>query len=421
MIKFIIKDSIIYSLSNILTKGISFLMLPILTMFFKPEEFGVLDALIVTGNILSIIIGLEIHQAVARFFPEEKVFEEKRKIVSTGFWAIILFYCMFLLPIFIFDSTPVLNQLFNLKLDVSVIQIVLLSYGVNFIYSYSSSQLKWQLKTKENLFVSFVYSFISAIVTYILLKYSGVALISVFTGQLVGGVAASIISIYVARDYYGFIFEKKIFKKLLSFSFPLIFSTLTVYAMLYVDRVMIGSMLHANNLGYYAFAFRIASIIGLLTVGIQTALTPIIYNNFKNSSTPKYIAKMFHLFLIGSVIIVTSLVVFSDFIVILLASDSYLQAAGLIPWVALTILFTGMTNFTPGIFLEKKTNLILYINIASFLLNLLLGYILIKIFGLIGAVTATAICSVFYFSMYYIIGQKYYFIPFFWTKIKRSE
>lgn len=71
-------------------------MIPIYTEYFSTKDYGVIDLLIVTGSILSIVIGLEIHQAVARFFPEAKSEEEKRVVVSTALWSITILYFIFL-------------------------------------------------------------------------------------------------------------------------------------------------------------------------------------------------------------------------------------------------------------------------------------------------------------------------------------
>jgi O-antigen/teichoic acid export membrane protein len=418
MIKLFLKDSFIYTLSNLLTKGIGFLMLPVYTAFLMPKDFGVLDMLLITGNLLSIIIGLEIHQAVARFFPEATDFESKRRIVSTAFWGVLGLYFVFLLLTF-FWAKKLSLFFFDSEGYSQLIQIALFSYGFNFMYYFASSQLRWQLKAKESLIVTLIYSSISAGGAYWLLKNSSLGVSSVFLSQIVAGITGLAVSFMMSREYYGFVLAKDELKRMLQFSLPLIFSTLTVYAMLYVDRLMINSMLKSEDLGYYAFAYRIASVVSLMTVGMQTALTPIIYNNYKNPQTPKQIANLFHIFLAGGSILILGLVFFSSQIVLLMSSEIYINAADLIPWIALSMLLTGVTNFTPGIFIEKKTHLILYINLVSFLLNILLGYVFIQNFGLVGAVAATAICSVFYFLMYYVIGQKYYFIPFFWNKFKR--
>jgi len=420
MIKKILSDSFLYTLANLLTKGIGFIMIPIYTAHFSTGDYGVIDLLIVTGSILSIIIGLEIHQAVARFFPEADSEQDKKIVVSTALWSITILYF-----IFFFLSLPFMAQISSFAFDTleykDILFVAFLSFGFNFIYYFFSSQLKWQLKSKQNVIVSFAYSLITAILTYVMLKFFDGGISSVFIAQIVAAMVGIFLSYSYSKEYYGLILNVEKFKELVKFSTPLIFSTLIVYAMLYVDRVMINSYLSIDDVGLYGIAFRFASVTALLTVGIQTALTPLIYNNYKNSDTPISIAKLFHYFILLGIFFIGFLFLFSKEIILLFANENYIEAHSVIPWLALSIIFSGVINFAPGIFIAKKTNYILYINIFAFTLNLGVNTILIPNYGILGAAYVTAFSSLVYFLLYYFIGQKYYYIPFIWTKLNFNK
>ncbi|WP_413581359.1 oligosaccharide flippase family protein [Bdellovibrio sp. HCB288] len=418
MIRMFLKDSFLYTLSNILSKGIGFLILPVYTAYFSPEQFGVLDMLLVSGNILSIFVGLEIHQAVARFFPEAESFEEKRKIVSTSLLSVLFFYFLLVVPALLM-SEIVSMQFFKDEGYAGLIRVALISYGCNFLYYFASAQLRWQMKVKQNVLVSVLYSLISAGGAYLFLSNGMLGLYAVFFAQIIGAVVGFGVSLVFSKEYYGPFFETETFKKLTRFSLPLVFSTLTVYAMLYIDRFLINYLLSPSDLGLYGFAYRIASVIGLITMGTQAALTPIIYSKYKEPDTPGQIARLFNIFLLASIVLVACLFLGSDVVVSLMASSAYSGSSVLVPWIALSILFTGVINFVPGIFIQKITRLVLYINLIALFMNAVLGYVFIKMMGLMGAVIATAISSFCYFFLYYYLGQKYYFIPFFWTKIGR--
>lgn len=417
MIKSFLKDSFIYTIANVFTRGIGFLMLPIYTANFSPSEFGTMDLLLITGNIISVLFGLEIHQAVARFYPDKVTVEAKRKMISTAIITICLGYIVFLIPAILFSKQL---STYLLKIDQnSIIIWALFSYGANFIFTFVSSQLRYQLKSKEFMIVTILYSGITALGTCALIKYLHYGLNSVFIAQIVASFVGISLSVYSSRAYYELVLDIGELKEMLNFSTPLILSTLMVYAMLYTDRIMIKTLLDNNQLGLYALASRVASIVTLMTVGVQSALTPLIYNNYKSKDSKVYLAKIFNWYSGLGLFFIAILSLFSWKIVELLAPTAYVGSGALIPWVALSVLLTGLINFTPGIFIEKKTKVIFYINILSFLINMILGYIFIKKYGALGAVMATSVSALVYFLMYYFIGQKYYFIPFFWTKLKQ--
>ncbi len=417
MIKKILKDSFLYTLSTLMTKGIGFLMIPIYTAFFSPKDFGIMDMIKITGSILSIIIGLEIHQAVARFFPDAESEDKKKVIVSTGLWSIVTLYVTFLVIILIFIKQISLLAFHSVDYK-DLLIIAFFSFELNFIYFFFHSQLKWQLKSKENVIISFIYTLLTASCTFILLKFYGFGIKAVFIAQIIASIVGIILSYLCSKDYYSFTFNIRQFKNLVSFSSPLIFSTLIAYAMLYEDRIIINIYLSLDDVGLYGIAFRFASVVSILTVGIQTALTPLIYNNYKETETPKAIAKLFNYFIIGASLFVTLLFIFSKYIVMGFAAESYLNAYKIIPWLAMSLFFSGVINFVPGIFIAKKTKWIMYINFVAFITNLGFNIIFIKLFGLLGAAYATVLSSFLYFMLYYFIGQKYYYIPFIWTRLR---
>lgn len=416
MLRKIMTDSLWYTIANIITKGISFLLIPIYTTYFSPTEYGVIDLLIILGTIISTIIGLEIHQAVARFFPEENTYEDKKVMVSTALWSIICFYFLFLVIALPF-SKELSNILFDNEKYERVIVVAMVSFGFNFLYYFVSSQLKWQLETKKYVFISLIYSVSLLLTTFLFLFYFEKEMEFVFLAQILSALVCIILSYLFTKKYYNFIFNVDMFIKLFTFSLPLIFSTLMVYAMLYVDRMMINIYMSIEEVGLYGVAFRVASIVALLSTGVQTALTPLLYNYHMNSETPFMIAKLFNYIMISALGIIVFLFFFSSEIVFLFTNEAYMEASVAVPWIAISLLFSAITNLVPGIFIAKKTKYILYINLFCFLLNILLNLLLIQSYGFVGAAYATTLSSVTYFFLYYHIGQKYYFIPFVWTKV----
>ena len=70
-----------------------------------------------------------------------------------------------------------------------------------------------------------------------------------------------------------------------------------------------------------------------------------------------------------------------------------------------------MHVFFPGLNLKNKTKLIALIAIISTMINAVLNYTLIPIYGLVGASIATLAASALAFFAYVFCSQKYFFIP----------
>ena len=64
----VIKSSVIYLGSSILNKAIPFLLLPILTKYLSPEEYGVLSIFQLIISFFIAFIGMAIHTNVSKNF-----------------------------------------------------------------------------------------------------------------------------------------------------------------------------------------------------------------------------------------------------------------------------------------------------------------------------------------------------------------
>jgi O-antigen/teichoic acid export membrane protein len=204
---------------------------------------------------------------------------------------------------------------------------------------------------------------------------------------------------------------------MLTYSTPLVFSSIAVWVSLYIDRMMINHFLGIDDVGIYGIGHRIASIVGLVMIGVQGALTPLIFSNYKNPNTPAQLEQIFRIFLLFAMLMFLFLTLFASDILVIMTTPSFYPASTVVIFLVPTILLSNMYIFAPGISIAKKTHLIVWINIAGGLLNVGLNYILIPSLGIEGAGLATMLSYLMTFSAYTAIGQRFYRIPHNWQKI----
>lgn len=65
------RQMLFYTLGLLLMKGVSLLMLPVITHYLSPTEYGMLDALLTWLNVLGIILGLGLSEALYRFTAQQ--------------------------------------------------------------------------------------------------------------------------------------------------------------------------------------------------------------------------------------------------------------------------------------------------------------------------------------------------------------
>ncbi len=400
----------VYTISIVLTRGIYIFLVPIYTRYLTPTEYGTIDYFTILASIINLTIALEITQAVARFY-QDATDSHKKEYASTAFLFSLFIYSLYFIVSYIFSTE--FSKLFLDDPNFSVLFIIASgAIATNGIFYFLQNQLKWQIQPKDFAIVSVVNVAILAVITTYLLVVASLKIESIFIGQIIANIVASLLSIYMAKESYGLIFHYHKFKEMISFSAPLVLSGISVFIALYIDRIAIKDLLGLEALGIYGLAFRFASVTTIVMIGFESALMPLVYKHYKEKRTSIDIANIFSIFSIFALVVVAGSIVFSKELVMFLTTKAFYSASNLIPILVLTSFFSKMYIFSPGLAIAKKTKIIAIITTTSAILNTTLNYALIPHFDLYGAAYATFITVFIVFLLYVKLSVKYYQIPY---------
>lgn len=411
MLKRFFKDSILYTIATFLTKGIGLILLPIYTNLLSPSEYGVFDYITAIGAIVAISVSLEIGQSVFRFLPEyinDKV--KSSKIITSGILVVAVSYVFFTLIIFVY-SENVSNLLFDTPSKSFLVCISSLVFLFNGFINLINLIYRARLESKKSVYFSLVNAIFTAAISFLFLVYFKLGVEGLMLGQLISAIILVVLGGVNIRSTFVFDFDVSTLKEMLSFSVPIIPSSLGVIIAMFSDRLMIKEFLSFQELGVYGVALRVASIITLITIGTRSALSPLIYTYFKNSETPDKIQKIFTYYVIGSSLLIIMFTFYSDFIVNMIAPIEYAEAKFVIPIISLAVIIGNMYIFFPGLLINKKTGLISLINITAGILNIILNFIFIPLYGMYAAALTTLFTSTLALVFQYYFSQKLYRIP----------
>jgi O-antigen/teichoic acid export membrane protein len=416
MLKAFLKDSLIYSISNILARGINMLLVPFYTRVLSPSDYGLIDIITVVIAIINPLLTFEISQGIARFYCETKSKIEQKQYASTALWFTICTYSIFVIASFLIP-TSLLKQIFNEQMNTTLYMATIAYLWSNGLTYLIQNQLKWSLRSKLCAISSLTCTVISVTFTIIFVVVFKLGVLGVILGLTIGNLFSGLLGVYYTRDIYGFVFDVDKLKQLISFSIPLVPSILGVMVALYIDRLVIKEFLSLREVGLYGIGYRISTIVNLLMVGVQGALMPLVYKHYQEENTPVEIARIFRYFIAFALLIFGGLTVFSQEILILLTTPQYYDAGKVIPFLVLAVVLSGMFIFSPGLGIAKKTKLVAVLNIVSAVINTLLSLMMVPLFGIIGAALGTLLSSLMMFIAYQFFSQKIYFIPHDWQKI----
>lgn len=381
------KNSSIYLISNIINATIPFLLLPILTRYLSPDEYGqiAMFQVLVTG--LSAFIGMNTVGAAARnFYEKEQQQENVNYNVACFFILIITTLITLLLAISLIEP---LSSFLSIPTSwiVSAIGFSFFSYIINFRLT------QWQVRKKAfNYGIMQVFrSFLNVILSLVFIILLEMGAKGRVDGQLISSMIFSAIALFL-------LFKSKIvnlskpkrehLKSAFNFGFPLVPHIFGAFLLTSIDRVVIKEQLGLNAAGIYLLAVQFSMVLSIIFDAINKAYVPWLYENLNKEcdKIKSKVVKNTYLYFIILMIISGLGFLIGPFVIEFVAGEQYQEASKIIGWLVLGQIFGGMylmvTNY---VFYSKKTKLLSLITISSGLLNVGLLYLFIPSFGLIGA------------------------------------
>lgn len=375
-----IKTSGVYFVGTVLTKLITFLLLPLYTAYIAPAGMGTYDAAIAYITFLCSMIYLDIWSAIMRFVYEYQG-EERKKPINSGLAIFLLSTILYTVIVagvnVVFDVPYMLFiYLYGLLLNTQTLCGYLArTQGKNILYA-SAGLVGSFVHIAANivLIVSFKmdYSalFISSCIGY------GVNIIIVATGIKL----PKLISFKA--------FDLKLFKKMFWFSIPLCANSVAYWFLSSYNRVAITNILGSEANGMYAIAGRFGSFITLFTSCFTMAWQEMSYSKeaVGLENQDKFYTKAINAYVKFLCMGLSMIVPVIYVIYPLMTADTYAAGKEMIPMYLLATIASSVSGFLGNIFTAiKKNNLLFYTTVAGSVVNVVTVHLLLPVIGAQGA------------------------------------
>ncbi|HAS6349108.1 TPA: oligosaccharide flippase family protein [Vibrio vulnificus] len=408
MIRRFLKDSALYTLANLFTKGIAFIMLPVYLSYLSKAEYGVLDYITTVGLVLGVVVALEIAQAVIRFSSEaENDINAKAKYINAGLIFTLGCYSVLMILVHLNLGSIALFLTEDPK-NYKIASLSVFSYFALAIMYLTTVIYRSNLNAKAATLSSAIAAALTSLITYLLLSQFSMGLEGVLWGVIIGQFSVAIINLFNLRTFWLITPSWVKLKEMLKFSSPLVISSLGVVFATFADRLMIKEMLDFAELGEYSVAARLAAGVTLLTVGFQSALAPLIYSQLNNPDTPRNLKKLFRYYAILGLVFILVTILISDPLIQLLAGEGYSKAPNILVVLCASIVLSSGYLFFPGLSVAKKTHVLAGVNVFSGVVNLILNLIFIPQFGIFGAAIATLISAFLSLFLNVVYSERYF-------------
>lgn len=396
-----------YSVANIVSRGLAFLLLPLYARTLQPFEVGAYELLAAISMALAVLLPLEITQAVARLRASQGGGRDLQSQIVTAFTFTILVFGVFSLAVILLSpwlATSFLDS--RLSVLVPILAVALLF--INGVFYFLQNELRWANRPKLYVFVSFISALITAILACIFLLIFKWGLSGLYSALIIGNIAAISIAIWKIPEIAKIKIDSRHLLALIKFSTPLAISSLFLILAMTIDRYMVAHFLSLESLGKYGVAMRVASLAMFGFQGFQLAALPATLGDGGGGNTEKTLEQLSRAFLVMAFIVAIALGVFSSEALDILATKAYGGSATLVPIVLIGIVFSAIYPFAPGLWLRGHTWLMALSSMSVSILGFLFSYILVPYADSIGAAIAFAITGIFYAGIMMLMSDRVY-------------
>lgn len=396
-----------YTLLNLINSAIPFLLLPVLTKYLSPSDYGIVDMFNNFNFILLPILGLNLGSSIIRFYFIDNV--DFQKIVNVVVTYILVFGIISFLiigGIYIIDFNIFKGNIPQVIIVYTVIYVVF-SQLVDVLLNI------WRAEEK-----ALYYGILRILKTLLDLSLSLYCLIILNLGWkgrvypiLIITILLGVLSLFIISRKFKFKVDLDLnsLKKILTFTLPLIFHSLGGYLIGFSDRFIILYYLDVKEVGIYSVAYQIGMIMSFVNNSFNQAYAPYLFLKLKekNLSSLSLLKKINKYYFLLMIVLAITIYIFVPLIYKNLINEKFYVSSKIVLWVLLGYAFNGMYKIVVNyLFYYRKTKSIAYITVFSALINIVFCVLLVPQLGILGASVSTTIAFATMFLLVYVKYKK---------------
>lgn len=389
-------NMLIYGVSNCLKSIIPIALLPILTGKLTAREFGVLSIVEVSILFISPLIIFNIYGAISvEYFKISK--ENLKQYVGNSFKISLISFLVITAIFFPLKSVfaKTLNISENLIMLLPLFSLLrVVSAVVLGLYQSMGKAISFTLYT-------LVQTVVDISLSYILVVFFNLGMIGRLEGVYAAFFISTIYGIYVIWKFglLGSLFTTRYTKDIIRFCAPLLPHAIGGTIMAMSDRYFITYFVGVEHVAYYAISYQVASLMLLVGTSVNQAWIPILFK-FLKERTPIRTLYKYSLF-VGLLFIVVGILIFfcSKILFLIFVEPKFFIAKKYFPILLIGFVFQSLYFlFADFFFYAKKTRILASITFSGALFNLIITYLFVKNFGVIGVAWASTITWIVFFS-----------------------
>ena len=358
--------------------------------YLGPERFGLYSYAQSFVGLFATIATLGLNGIIVRELVKDETLRDD--ILGTGFYLKIMGSLIVLILLAIAIQFTSNDQYTNILVFIIASATIFQSFNVIDFYFQS------KVLSRYVVYANIISLLLSSIVKILLIIYNAPLITFAFTVLFDSFVlACGLIYFYIRHatfKIWHLKFNKRLALSLLKDSWPLVLSGVIISIYMKIDQVMIKEMLDSQAVGQYTAAVKLSEAWYFIPMVIASSLFPAIINAKEKSLESYYyrLQKLYDLMVWSAVFIALPMTFLSDWLINILYGKQFFEAGGVLMihiWASVFV-FLGVVG-NKWYIIENLQKYSFYRSLTGGIINIIMNYILIPIYGIYGAAISTLI------------------------------
>lgn len=411
------KGVLTYGIGDLIQKGISFLTMPIFSYYILPEELGLVANFDIMVQILSYIAFTSVVGNILYFYYDRDR-EQVALLVSNLMILFSIINVLAIICVFLFSNIAEKYLFLGIKFQL----LAILLNEANLIHALNTMLYRLEDKPIPFISINLSYCFINIGLLFLYVIYLGLGGVGKIYSHCVVAflfVAVDLLLLY-RRHYFNFRWSNKCLKELLLFGVPLLPHSLAYWLKSGFDKILLTNFCGLAANGMYSMAISFGAVYTIFGNSFNNAYNPYIQKRItqitpeNEKSEKRAIVIQTYEVIIGFFVLMIPLIGFCWLVIKYMLSAKYLDSFSFIPWIFLSLtLKTAYDQVVKFVYTEKKTIGLGIITLSCSIIQCLMTYFFLQIWGENGIKYSLVAGAFLIFVSVWIYSQKVYPMPWF--------
>jgi O-antigen/teichoic acid export membrane protein len=436
-------QTMVYGISTIASRLLNFILTPIFTRSYGAAALGVFTKMYAYASMTNAILAFGMETTFFRYL--NKYDDRKAQVYNNSFLIVAFISTLFLITGLVFTE-PITKWLLNNNMSHYQDQRKYVQYFLWLLFSDAICVIPFaRIRADGKPFRYSIIKFVN-ILSYVLLSLFfiyGIPLIikhdlpgreffqGWFRDKWVGYVfisnliASGITFLLLVPEFLKvqFKFDGALFKNMLSYSWPVLVANLSFIINENLDKILLDRYTTEAQVGIYGAVCKLAIFLSIFNMAFRLGAEPFFFSYAKNENAKVTYAKILEYFVIALSILFVALTANIEILKYFISRDKahlaeYWVGLPAVPYLLVGYVCLGVyMNLSIWYRLSDQTRFGLYISLVGAVITIVFNMILIPKFSYMGSAWVSMATYGTMMIISYILGQKYYPIPYNLKKI----